>query len=230
MSRFDLRILTIGILLGALVVGCVPPEDEEFSPISAKAVAPYSPTAQAGLPVTVSADPKALEALVARASRFGRSSDPFRLLPNEIQFERSQTAERLFNQQGPFGLEYEEPIPPTPGAGRVEEPQPYRRLSGIVIGDAIVGILETQGEPAIIIRPGQYIPGTEWRVVLINEDRAILRRAGNRLPREITVNLELPPPGIEPAGGGRSGGAGAGNPNGGPAGRTGAPAGSAPGM
>lgn len=188
------------------VVGCVPPASEEYTPVSVRAVKPYTPTALAGLPVAVSTDPKALDALIARSARFGRRSDPFLLLQNEVQFERSQTAERLFADQGSFNLEYQPPVAPNPGeSGVVIEAQPYRRLSGIVIGDAVVGILETQGQDAILIRPGQFIPGTDWRVVLINEDRAVLRRAGNRLPKEVTVNLELPPPGFGPSGGGRTG-------------------------
>jgi hypothetical protein len=207
MKKCELKTLALAAAATAVLAGCIPPDDEPFATVSARKVTPYKPSAPAGLPVSVSADPNSLKALIARAGRFGKSSDPFRLLPNEIQFERSQTVERLMAEQGNFNLEYEAPQPPT-GTGPVAEPQPYRRLSGIVIGDAIVGILETQGQPTIIIRPGQYIPGTEWRVVLINEDRAVLRRAGNRLPREVTVLLELPPPGFDSGngGGGPSGG------------------------
>lgn len=224
MKRTLLQPALLAVFSLGMVAGCIPGDEEPFSAVSARRVEPYKPSAPAGLPVTVSTDPNALRALIARASRFGRSSDPFRLLPNEIQFERSQTAERLFTEQGDFNLEYEAPQPPT-GTGPVAEPQPYRRLSGIVIGDAIVGILETQGQETIIIRPGQYIPGTEWRVVLINEDRAVLRRAGNRLPKEISVRLELPPPGFDTGAG--QGGGPAGGPPGGPAGRGGAPGGPA---
>ncbi|RYG40650.1 hypothetical protein EON79_22250 [bacterium] len=221
-----------GLALALILIGgCVPPAAEEFTPISSRTVPPYTPKATAGLPVAISTDPKALDALVARSARFGRRSDPFLLLPNEVQFERSQTAERLFANQGAFNLEYQPPVAPNPGqGGAVVEPQPYRRLSGIVIGDAVVGILETQGQDAILIRPGQYIPGTEWRVVLINEDRAVLRRAGNRLPKEVSVNLELPPPGFSngttgngagtATGGGRGPGAGS-APAGGPSGSAG---------
>lgn len=216
MKRIDFRTLLLPILALSGLAGCVPPDEEPFQTVSARPVVPYKPNAQAGVPVTVSEDPNALKALIARASRFGRSSDPFRLLPNEIQFERSQTVERLMNDQGSFALEYQEPTPPA-GRGQLAEPQPYRRLSGIVIGDAIVGILETQGQDTIIIRPGMLIPGTEWRVVLLNEDRAVLRRAGNRLPKEISVKLELPPPGFD-TGGGAAGPQGSGGP-----GRPGAP-------
>lgn len=218
MNRLDSRLVALGALAFGALAGCVPPAQEEYTPASVRAVKPYTPTALAGLPVAVSTDTKALDALVARSARFGRRSDPFLLLPTEVQFERSQTAERLFAEQGPFNLEYQPPVAPDPGTGGpVEDPQPYRRLSGIVIGDAVVGILETQGQAAILIRPGQFIPGTEWRVVLINEDRAVLRRAGNRLPKEVTVKLELPPPGFGPTGGATGGAPGAGNaPGGGP--------------
>lgn len=201
--------------LGLLALGgCIPPDEPEFAPVTAKRVQPIVPSASAGLPVTVSTDETAMRALIARSQRFGRRSDPFLLLPNEIQFERSQTVERLLAEQGSFDLQYQAPVPPEPrGAGAQPDPQPYRRLSGVVIGDAVVGILETLGQETVIIRPGQLLPGTEWRVVLINEDRAVLRRAGNRLPREITVRLELPPPGVggggqAPAGGGPGRGGG----------------------
>lgn len=190
--------------LALVVVGCQPPEEEATVTQTAKVVKPYVPTAQAGIPVQPRVDPNALKPLIARASRFGSRSNPFVLLKDEIYFEKAQAAERLFQEDSSFPVTYE---PPQPSAGTtiVVEAQPYRRLSGIVIGDAVVGILETQGQPTVLIRPGQLIPGTDWRVVALNEDRAILRRPGNRRPNEITVKLESPPPGF---GGGSLGGGG----------------------
>lgn len=191
-------ILVAGVLITA---GCAAPEEETASVRpSGRVVKPYVPSSAAGLPVTVKVDPNALKPLLARAARFGSRSNPFLLRKDEIVFERNQTVERLFTQDGDFPVTFDPSTPPPVVV--VEEAQPYRRLSGIVIGEAVIGILETQGQPTILIRPGQLIPGTDWTVVSLNEDRAVLRRPGNRRPNQVTVKLEQPPAGFAAAGGG----------------------------
>jgi hypothetical protein len=64
--------------------------------------------------------------------------------------------------------------------------------------------------PMQLIRPGMQIPNSPWKVISINEDEAVLRRSGNKRPKEIVVRLQGP---IAP---GSSGGFGAptGNPGG----------------
>lgn len=229
-----LPLLPFVVLAGLAIAGtsgCKAPE-EDAGPAttvrSGRKVEPYKINARAGLPVTVRTDPNALKGLVARTTRFGNRSNPFQLLKDEVRFDRDQNVERLFGQDGSFNLEYKEPELPPIQSSTVEEAQPYRRLSGIVIGDAIVAILETQGQETVLIRPGQFIPNTEWKVVSINNDRAILRRSGNRKPNEIEVKLELPPPGFGDTGAGTAGAPGGrGGGPGGPGGPPGEPAGAA---
>jgi hypothetical protein len=100
-----------------------------------------------------------------------------------------------------------------------------------VVGDSVLALIDMGNGTTELIRPGQRIPGSEWTVVSIDEEKAILRRGGNRLPRQVTVRLELPPPGF--GGGGNTGGfpggpTGPGGPPGGPGMPPGGP-GAAPG-
>ena len=107
-----------------------------------------------------------------------------------------------------------------PGEGVQVEPQPYRRLSGILIGDSVLAILE-EGGKSTIVRPGMMIPDTNWRVVSIDKDKAILRREGPQLPHEVEVRLEVGMPGFTNTGNQGGGGTpppGRGGKNGGPGG------------
>jgi hypothetical protein len=103
----------------------------------------------------------------------------------------------------------------------VYEPVPNWRLSGVLIGSGVMALLDT-GPTTYEIRPGMQIPGTEWRVVAIDSDRALLARDGNKLPKEFYVGLSGPitGDGVTVAGGGTGGNAGGpagggGNPRGG---------------
>lgn len=160
----------------------------------------------AGLPLEPEADPTEFTKLVAnRANSFGLPRrDPFALRGAERAYDVQQSTQRLLAATGGFQSYYEDPIP-------VQEvpfiqPQPYRRLSGIVVGDAVFAILEEPGKPAEIVRPGQRIPGTEWTILSIDLEKAILRRNGNVLPKEIRVRLESPPAGFDSVGGSPFGG------------------------
>jgi hypothetical protein len=86
------------------------------------------------------------------------------------------------------------------------EPQPRRRVAGIIIGTTVSAILEQEGELPRIVYPGDMVG--EFRVAAITETGLILRRSkGN--PREVRVPYE--PPG-NVGGGGVGGGAGFGAP------------------
>jgi hypothetical protein len=159
-----------------------------------------------------SSDPTRVSSVIASASRFGRRSNPFALNKSEFAFDQEQATEKAFADSGNFGNEFEISVPKEPEPV-VEEPQPYRRLSGVVVGDAVYGILEENGTSKIIW-PGARLEGTDWMVVSISEEGAVLKRSGNRRPRELTIRLET-----SPFGGGSSGGGGA------PAGGGGAAAG-----
>lgn len=223
--KLDYRILS-GMVLVAAIIGC----DTSVPEVAAGSISvpkvEFKPNVDAGVPVTQSSDPSKIAALKNRYAHLQRRrpDTAFFLRGFEQTFDDQQSAERLLGSAGGFGTFYEEPVvvstPP------ITEPQPYRRLSGIVVGDSVVAILEFGDGRTLIVRPGEQIDGTPWRVISINEERAVLRRSGNVLPREISVRLESPPPGFGPAtGGGQPGGfpGGPGGPGGFPGGPGGFP-------
>ncbi|RYG25107.1 hypothetical protein EON82_08340 [bacterium] len=186
--------------------------------------ASFTPNSVAGLPVTQDTDATKFPKLVATknaAGAFGQPrSDPFALTLQERGFETVQTTERFFSSTGGFGV-FVTPKPETEEAVVAPEPQPYRRLSGIVVGDSILAILEEEGKAPVIVTPGMRIPDSPWRVVSIDQDKAVLRRSGNVKPNQIVVRLEQPRFGTTPSGGapgGFPGGAPGGFPGGGPPG------------
>lgn len=203
--------------------GCADPNDQlaATTPNGGKALDPYNPTAPAGIwkNVTASQDPARLQGVIAATARFRPRANPFALNPSEKAFDKAQMSERFLAEDGNFGSQFELVETALPGEGEVPEAQPYRRLSGIVIGDAVLAIIEENGVSRVI-RPGDMIPNTNWKVVSIDRDKAILRRVNsNRLPREIEVRLETAPPSALTGGGG---GAPVGGPPGGtPGGRNG---------
>jgi hypothetical protein len=178
---------------------------------------------QAQLDATLVADLKGRTA-GNHGQSFASRNDPFALLNEERSFDSRQTSERFLSEQG-FRFDYEEPPPPRPVD--VVEPQPYRRLAGVIVGESVLALIDMGDGRLEIIRPGQRIPNSEWTVVSIDEEKAILRRGGNRLPRQIVVRLESPPF----QGGGGTGTPGGGGPGGGfGGGRPGVPPGGPPGL
>src|SRR5262249_11073777 len=153
-------------------------------------------------------DPKLVADMKTRTTgdhgqSFAQRNDPFALMPEERRFESSQATERVLGESGSWRFDYEPPEvkDETP----VTEPQPYRRLPGVIVGESVLALIDMgDGRPLEIIRPGQRIPNSEWTVVSIDEEKAILRRPGNKLPKEIVVRLESPP--FNPGGGGGGGG------------------------
>lgn len=224
----SLRQSLVGVVaIGIVVAGCKSPNPEEPTGAPFKTVA-YAPTAEAGIGITgPTPDPDRglFKGLIAKRSPyFGKSRlDPFSLTQLEVAFDQQQEAERAFAQAGGFSLraEIRDDVEQPP----VFEPQPQRRLSGVVIGDSVLAILEGQDLPEpLIIRPGMRLPNSDWTVVSIDQEKAVLRRSGNVLPKEVTVRLEVAPPTLfgAPAGGGFPGGPGA---PGGPPGGFGGPPG-----
>ncbi len=205
--------------IGFSLVGCKDPNDDlqVTNPTAPKQSKDFAATAPAGVKkdITKSMDPNRLKGIIAMTARFGHRSNPFAMSSDEIAFDKMQAAEKIVIDGGQFGELYDLPESKLPGEGIVVEQQPYRRLSGILIGDSVLAILEENGK-STIIRPGMLIPDTEWRVVSIDRDKAILRREGDRLPKEVEVRLEIGIPGT--SGSSFSNGGGAGGPGGGPAG------------
>jgi hypothetical protein len=218
-TRKNIAPSLFGALALAFVVGCAPggstPPATAAAPVPVPA-ANYTPKAEAGIPFQASTDAQAFPKLVAsRAGNFVARKDPFALSGEEAAYEALQSSERLLSSTGGFSLEYTPP-PTTIEEQPVEETQPYRRLAGIIVGDSVLALIDMgDGRGLQLIRPGQQIEGTEWRVAAIDDEKATLVRSGNRLPRRISVRLESPPAGFAPAGGapGVRPGAGGGGPS-----------------
>ena len=212
--------LLFGLLAVLASVGCET-NSERFTPLTANL--PQVPdivlSADAGVPLLV--DGTVIQPTeLAPGREFGSRQDPFSLLDVENVYDEAQRTEFFLGQVGgwatPIGLasltEDEVRI--------VLEPVPAWRLSGVIIGNGVLALLDT-GLAVYEVRPGSKVPDTEWTVVSIDSDRAVLRREGNKLPREFAVNLQGPIGGTRPAGGavggpaGGVGGVGGGLPGGG---------------
>ena len=222
-ARNSMRALALSALV-ITAIGCGGGAGTSVTPYSASTssstTANYSPkSVDAGVPVDRSTDSKPHAALVAASARFGYRSDPFSLTKEEQAYDHQQESERVITSMGGFTVDFqqkeevtEEVIP--------EEAQPYRRLAGIVVGDSVLAIIDMgNGRPVEIIRPGMKIPDTEWTVVSIDQDKAVLHRDGPNRPHTVTVRLESPPAGVGGAtgfaGGNQFGGPGTGRPGGG---------------
>lgn len=153
------------------------------------------------------------------AARPRSRMDPFARIPAEKDRYKINIAMLL----GEPRAHIPELRPPAPPPIPPYDPQPYRRLAGILSGDTIAGILIEPDGSAVIVRPGTRIG--EWRVAQMTSTFAVLKRDGNRLPKEVTVRLETPPSDVagagagmtNPGGGGRDfGGGPPGNRRGGP--------------
>ena len=138
--------------------------------------------------------------------------DPFALQEEDKEYEVKENNERIFATTGSF---FGSLFIPKPETVLIEhtEPQPFRRLAGVLVGDSVMAIIDMgNGSPMQVIRPGMQIPNSPWRVVSIDQDKAVLRRNGNVKPKEVVVRLQSPSfGGIQPG----QGGVGGGNPGGG---------------
>lgn len=152
-------------------------------------------SADSGVPVEQSTDAARFNKLVAlRSTQFTHRSDPFALTRTEEEYDRQQEMERVFSNTGGFTVEYQPPVDNKPAP--VFQEQPYRRLAGVVVGDSVLAIIDMGNGQTEIIRPGEKVPNSDWTVVSIDQEKAVLRRSGNVLPHEVIVRLESPPPGF----------------------------------
>ena len=165
--------------------------------------------AEAGIAAELDMTPSNTVMEIAKTKYFGVRGDAFALLPSEMQFDRQQYSARLVSDSGGFSSYYSEPEE-VEAAGPVIEPLPAWRLSGVVIGDGVAALLEMGPGKTIDIRPGMKIPDTDWTVVSIDTERAVLKRSGNKLPKSFAVNLQGPMS-IGGGSGGGTGGSGGGN-------------------
>jgi hypothetical protein len=216
--------LVAPLAMALAAVGC----QQESTPLATPVVTlpphNFDPGVDAGWKAVGFGDAKLVADLKLRNSgnhgqSFAPRNDPFALLREERAFDVSQSSERLLGEGGGFTFDYEPPVPRDDDAV-IQEPQPYRRLAGVIVGESVLALIDMGDGRLEIIRPGQRIPNSEWTVVSIDEEKAVLRRGGNRLPRQIVVRLESPP--FNPNQGGGGGGGAPGNmPGGGTPGRGG---------
>lgn len=68
-------------------------------------------------------------------------------------------------------------------------PQPYRRVAGIMWGQSVAAIIETQGDLPRVVKPGDSLDG--MRVARIEPNQVVLSTTGKK-PREIAVKLGAP--------------------------------------
>lgn len=190
--------------VAALAVACAPPPPLDATvgvqPIKVQDV---KFEAEAGLEPQIVTGEDANLVAVAKRYNFGRRGDPFHMLQAECDFDSSQLAERLVSDSGYVSF-FELPDPATAdGPSIVVEPLPLWRLSGVILSDGVCALLDT-GDRTIPIRPGVQVEGTDWTVVSISADKAVLRRRG-KSPSEFVVPLQGR---LNPAAGGatRSGG------------------------
>ena len=201
-----------------VLAGCVSNEARGPRAKAASTVAPSNIpepdiSAVAGVPVSP-AMPTVSPSSLSDGKMFVIRNDPFALSAVEVAFDGSQAAASLLTEMdwdtpGDLSLDTESDTPRF-----FVEPVPQWRLSGIIIANGVLALLDT-GSETIPIRPGTEIPDTEWTVVSIDAERAILRRTGNKRPSEFAVNLQGPFPGNLPnlgGGGGGGGGRGDGGP------------------
>ncbi|MEI6512388.1 MAG: hypothetical protein WCO51_03835 [bacterium] len=119
--------------------------------------------------------------------------DPFSKLASEVYRSKAKIIDIV--SFAPVFVPGPMPIMPPPQP--VYDPQPYRRLAGILAGSSIAAILETEGQDPVVIRPGTIIG--EWRVAQLTSTFAVLKREGNVTPKEVIARLEAPPAGMRQA-------------------------------
>lgn len=74
-----------------------------------------------------------------------------------------------------------------------EQPQPARRVAGIIISDRVYAIIETVGKPSMeIVQPGDVLEDRLAKVERIERDKVVLRTM-DKVPRFITVPITSAP-------------------------------------
>jgi hypothetical protein len=185
-----------GVLVLALA-GCSDPtaENLEVGDVNGKlkSLTPPPSSVAAGVALPQVSDPSFEQTkTVANNKFFGQRRNPFALLPVEAKFERDQYREWATNELGGwFEPQYEVPDETVilPEERIVVEQQPYRRLSGVILGNGVAALIEMEDGRVYEIVPGVTIPGTNWTVVRIDSDTATLYRPGNTRPNTISVRL-----------------------------------------
>jgi len=112
--------------------------------------------------------------------------DPFKPLPWEADVSKPP----ILSVVPPVRLQ---PVPVAKPRSEEEEdvlpPQPYRRVAGIMWGQSVAAIIETQGDLPRVVKPGDTIDGL--RVARIEPGQVVLSTLGKK-PQEIPVKLGAP--------------------------------------
>ncbi|MEJ5169498.1 MAG: hypothetical protein WHU10_00780 [Fimbriimonadales bacterium] len=216
----EARKLALGAASALAITGCglLGAPEAQDTPTASVSLSKYQklaeekPNAPAGVPVEPNTSTDNLKKLVA-SKVFPSRPDPFSLLPVEAKFDKDQAAAR-FLQTGGFMTVW------TPPAEEMEEivavePQPVRRLAGVVVSNGAVLILIDMGDGkgVQLARAGSKLG--EWTVASIDTEKAILKRDPKKRPSEVLVPLASPLELGTPGGGGGTPGGPTGRPGGG---------------
>jgi len=197
----SMKFLSLGLILGIALTGCGGGEDTTPPPAPAAPTTSGAATGGAAPKIALNSEagrtlqPGALDMAALKqlgSETFsGSRPDPFALLASERKFETSQATARLLDEAGGmFALlaDTTEKDDPADAAPITVPAPPGLRLAGVILANGVAALLEFEGR-IIEIRPGMTIPGTEWKVASIDSEKAVLRREGNVLPREVVVPL-----------------------------------------
>jgi len=188
------------------------------APMNSGAPGMQTPTVVAHLPGTKVTPLPPADVPVVRIS-YSPRKDPFTLLPAEVAADKAAQQQALLASLGGFPtIAVYKPKPPHPKTLPLE-PQPYRRLAGIIRGEAVAAILEEEGSAMpLIVKPGDKVG--PWTVRSIDTEKMVMTREGSIKPTLVTVKLESRPTVMFSGGGGGNmgGGPGPGTGPGGPGG------------
>lgn len=146
-------------------------------------------TGQPGTGMGAGADPfRAMDSQPKVASAGRPRNDPFAYLPGELESLQVGAYERVgfVNMAQPP----EPPKPPTiADQDEPFEPQPYRRIAGILYGPPISAILVDEGGDSRVVKPGDEV-GRFYVATIDMSGVTLKRNQGN--PREVRVRYEAP--------------------------------------
>lgn len=175
--------------------------------------------AEAGISIPPPPDDPTFKKVVdeSKLRNFVVRNDSFALSPKEKAFEKDQQTARIMGTMGGFTTYFELPEERIEETTIKKEAPPLWRISGIILGDAVMALLvKSEGSAAEVLRPGSQISGTNWVVASIDVDKVVLKRDGDTLPKTVTVFLQerMPTDTGSGGGGGNSGGPSGGGPGG----------------
>ncbi|HWP30954.1 MAG TPA: hypothetical protein VNK96_04395 [Fimbriimonadales bacterium] len=161
------------------------------------------------------------QAIVSSAGRIYASRyNPFSLKSDEAAFETQIRYNFILNKMSPsYALELVAAPPEIPIELQPMEPQPYRRVAGVIFGDSVRALIIEEGGKSYFVSPGDMIG--DWLVASIDAEKVVLERDPRKRPNRLEIRVESQPAflpsGGAPggAGGGAPGAAGAAPPGGG---------------